>query len=45
MCYPSDLTDTEWQIIEPLLPPDKPVGRPPRVSLRAVLDAIFGVAE
>jgi transposase len=41
MSYPSDLTDTEWQIIEPLLPPDKPIGRPPEVDLRDVLDAIF----
>ena len=45
MFYPSDLTDAEWQIIEPLLPPDKPVGRPPTVSLRAVLDAIFYRAD
>jgi transposase len=41
MFYPSDLTDAEWQIIEPLLPPDKAVGRPPEVHLRDVLDAIF----
>ncbi|MEP0879367.1 IS5 family transposase [Funiculus sociatus GB2-M2] len=43
--YPSDLTDAEWQIIEPLLPPDKPVGRPPEVQLRDVLDAIFYRAD
>jgi Putative transposase of IS4/5 family (DUF4096) len=41
MSYPSDLTDAEWQIIEPLLPPDKPIGRPPEVDLRDVMDAIF----
>lgn len=41
MIYPSDLSDAEWEIIAPLLPPDKPVGRPPEVHLRDVLDAIF----
>ena len=25
--YSSDLTDAEWQRIEPLLPAEKPVGR------------------
>ncbi|BAU40697.1 IS5 family transposase [Leptolyngbya sp. O-77] len=39
--YSSDLTDEEWQIIEPLLPEDKPVGRLREVDLRKVLDAIF----
>jgi transposase len=24
----SDLTDAEWQILAPLLPPEKPGGRP-----------------
>lgn len=41
MIYPSDLSDQEWQIIEPLLPADKDIGRPPEVNLRDVLDAIF----
>jgi transposase len=39
--YSSDLTDAEWQRIEPLLPADKPVGRVREVDLRAVLNAIF----
>ena len=26
--YPSDLSDTEWQLLEPLLPAPKPGGRP-----------------
>lgn len=39
--YGSDLTDAEWQRIEPLLPPDKLVGRLREVDLREVLDAIF----
>lgn len=39
--YSSDLTDAEWQRIEPLLPAEKPVGRLREVDLRDVLDAIF----
>ncbi|MBM0742219.1 transposase [Phormidium sp. CLA17] len=39
--YSSDLTDAEWQRIEPLLPLDKPVGRLREVVLREVLNAIF----
>src|SRR5216683_4756271 len=37
--YPTDLDDTEWAIVEPLLPPAKPLGRP-RANLRQVLNAI-----
>ena len=37
--YPTDLRDTEWAILEPLLPPAKPRGRP-RADLRQVLNAI-----
>jgi putative transposase len=39
--YPSDLTDEEWAILEPLIPPGKPGGRPREVDMRAVLNAIF----
>ena len=39
--YSSDLTDAEWQRIEPLLPTEKPVGRLREVNLPEVLDAIF----
>src|SRR5689334_373902 len=38
--YPSDLTDAEWALIEPLLPPPVPAGAPRRVDLREVLNAI-----
>lgn len=43
--YDSDLTDAEWQIIKPLLPPEKPVGRGREVDLREVLNAIFYRAD
>jgi putative transposase len=39
--YPTDLTDQQWMLIEPLLPPAKHGGRPRTVDLRRVLDTIF----
>jgi putative transposase len=39
--YPSDLTDEQWDVIEPLLPPAKPGGRPRAVALREVVNALF----
>ena len=38
--YPSDLTDEQWAIIEPLIPVPK-VGRPRTNDMREVLNAIF----
>jgi putative transposase len=38
--YLTDLTDAEWQLIEPLLPAAKPGGRPRSVNLREVLNGI-----
>lgn len=43
--YNSDLTDPEWQQIEPLLPAAKPVGKGREVDLREVLNAIFYRAD
>jgi transposase len=40
--YPSDITDQQWEIIEPLLPVH-PGGRPRITPLRDVVDAIFYV--
>lgn len=39
--YPSDLTDAEWQLIEPLLPAPSSIGHPRNVELRDVVEAIF----
>ena len=39
--YASDLTDAEWQLIEPHLPPAKPLGRRRETKLRRVIDAMF----
>ena len=41
--YPTDLTDAEWAVLEPLLPAAKPGGRPRTTCLRQVLEAIFYV--
>jgi putative transposase len=43
--YPSDMTDREWAIIAPLLPPARSGGRPRTVDLRAVVDAILFIAS
>ena len=39
--YPSDLTDEQWKILGPLLPPAKPGGRPRTVDLREVVNGIL----
>jgi transposase len=41
--YPSDLTDAEWALVEPLIPPARRGGRKRTVDVRAVLDGIFYV--
>jgi putative transposase len=43
--YPSDMTDQEWAVIAPLLPPPKLGGRPRKTDLRAVMDAILYIAS
>ena len=39
--YPSDLSDEEWAILEPLIPPAKPGGRPRTTDMREVMNALF----
>ena len=39
--YATDLSDAEFALIEPRLPPRNQLGRPRTTDLRAVLDAIF----
>src|SRR5713226_4234359 len=41
--YQSSLTDQEWAILSPLIPPAKPGGRPRTVDMRAVLNALLYV--
>src|SRR5919202_5251003 len=41
--YPTDLSDREWALIQPLVPPAKPGGRPAKYPKREILDAIFSI--
>ena len=38
--YPTDLTDDEWRVRDPLIPAAKPGGRPRSVDLREILNAV-----
>ena len=38
--YPSDLSDAEWHLLEPLLPPSQARGRPIKYPRREVVNAI-----
>ena len=39
--YPSDLTDGEWSLVEPLIPPAKRGGNKRHVNLREVLNGLM----
>ena len=41
--YPSDLTDAQWEELEPLIPLAKPGGRPRTVDMRQVINGILYV--
>ena len=41
--YPSDLTDAEWSLIEPLIPPAKPGGNKREVDIREIINGILYV--
>ncbi|WP_442873146.1 IS5 family transposase [Aurantimonas sp. A3-2-R12] len=41
--YPSDLTDAEWELVEPLIPPAKRGGRRREVNVREVLNGLLYV--
>ena len=41
--YASDLTDAEWRVIEPHMPPPKALGRPRTTDLRELVNAILYV--
>ena len=42
--YASDMSDAEWALIAPLMPPPKTTGRPRTTCLRDVFDAILYIA-
>ena len=43
--YPSDLRDEEWMIIKPLMPAQRPGGRPRKWNMRDILDGIFYIVR
>jgi putative transposase len=40
LAYTTDLTDEEWQLLAPFLPPEKAGGRPRKYPMREVLNGI-----
>ncbi len=43
--YPSDLSDEEWALLEPLLPAPPKAGRPRKVPLREIINAIIYIKK
>jgi putative transposase len=43
--YPSDLTDEQWAVLQPLIPPARPGGRPRKTDMRRVVNALFYVTR
>ena len=41
--YPSDVSDAQWALLEPLIPPARPGGRPRTTDMRQVVNAILYV--
>ncbi len=41
--YPTDLTDAQWAILEPLVPAPKPGGRPAKHPRREIVNALLYV--
>jgi len=39
--YPTDLSDAQWALLEPWIPPARPGGRPRKTDMREVVNAIF----
>ena len=42
--YASDMTEAEWKILEPLMPPPCRRGRPREISLRVITNALLYIA-
>jgi transposase len=41
--YPSDVSDAQWALLEPLIPPARPGGRPRTTDMRQIVNAILYV--
>ncbi len=42
--YPTDLTDAEWAVVSPLVPPSRAGGRPRTSDMREVMNTILYIA-
>lgn len=43
--YPSDLTDEQWKILDPLIPPPQANCRPRKADMREVVNALIYMAR
>jgi putative transposase len=43
--YPSDLTDAQWEMLEPLVPAPKPGPQPAKYTRREIVNAIFYITR
>ena len=43
--YPSDMSEAQWKIIHPLIPPAKPGGRPREAEMREIINGILYVVR
>ena len=43
--YPSDMSDTQWTVIRPLIPPGKSGGRPRNIHMRGIINAILYIVR
>lgn len=43
--YPSDMTDAEWAVLEPFIPPARRGGRPRTTDMREVVNALLYIAS
>jgi transposase len=43
LCYPSDLSDAEWELIHPLIPPARSGGNKRTVDMRKVVNGLMYV--
>src|SRR5947199_2943979 len=39
--YPTDLTDAQWALVQPWIPPARPGGRPRKAPMREVVNALL----
>lgn len=43
--YPSDITNEQWELMSPMIPPAKTGGCPRKTSERLIIDALFYISR